>query len=224
MQHYISAFKNYANFSGRTSRMEYWIFVLYNMFFAVFCLILDNLTGLAFEGIGIGALYILYATLVLVPGLAIMVRRLHDIGQSGKMVLLAFLPVIGTIWLLVLFFRAGDEGDNRYGPNTYTYEFGSFISTETRNKVLTYVISFLIINQIVFSIANNWLYQDYEANQGIINTIFYFSNLFWAFVPMTLSLLIKNERIQQVLIGLSALYLIYDLQELIIRIITDGAF
>ena len=54
---------------------------------------------------------------VLIPSLAVGVRRLHDVGKSGWMLLLAFIPIIGAIWLFVLFVTEGDMGDNEYGMN-----------------------------------------------------------------------------------------------------------
>jgi uncharacterized membrane protein YhaH (DUF805 family) len=64
-----------------------------------------------------GWLYMLYAFALVIPGLAVCVRRLHDVGKSGWMLLIVFIPFIGAIWLLVLYCTAGDQGDNKYGPD-----------------------------------------------------------------------------------------------------------
>ena len=93
------------------------MFVLFNMIFAFVAAILDNVLGIAFESLGYGPIYLLYALIVLIPGLAVAVRRLHDVGKSGWMILIAFVPIIGAIWLLVLMVTDGVPGDNEYGKN-----------------------------------------------------------------------------------------------------------
>lgn len=110
-------FENYANFNGRARRSEYWYYTLANIVFAIAAMIIDNVAGLAFENIGYGPLYSLYALAVLIPGLAVAVRRLHDVNKSGWFLLIAFVPLIGAIWLLVLFCKEGDKGANQYGED-----------------------------------------------------------------------------------------------------------
>ncbi len=89
----------------------------YGLFFFLVVMILDNVLGTAIEEVGYGLFYILYALAVLIPGLAVTVRRLHDVGKSGWMYLIVFIPIIGAIWLLVLTVTDSNPGDNQYGPN-----------------------------------------------------------------------------------------------------------
>ena len=117
MEWYIKVLKQFADFSGRARRKEYWMFVLFNMIFAIVAIILDNVMGLAFEDIGYGPIYGIYVLIVLIPGLAVGVRRLHDTGKSGWMIFLLLLPIIGAIWLLILFVTDSQTGSNEYGPN-----------------------------------------------------------------------------------------------------------
>ena len=117
MNWYLKVLKQYADFSGRARRKEYWMFVLSNMIFAIVAMILDNVLGIAMEGIGYGPLYGLYALAMLIPGLAVAVRRLHDVGKSGWMILIALIPLIGAIWLLVLMVTDSNPGENQYGQN-----------------------------------------------------------------------------------------------------------
>ena len=117
MNWYLKVLKNYTNFSGRARRKEYWMFTLFNVIFAVAAVLLDNLLGLAFEGIGYGPVYGLYLLATFIPGIAVSVRRLHDVDKSGWMILIGLIPLIGAIWLLVLFATEGTPGDNQYGPN-----------------------------------------------------------------------------------------------------------
>ena len=117
MKWYLKVLNQYADFSGRARRMEYWMFVLFNMIFAFAAMVIDNILGTAVEGVGYGMVYALYCLAVIVPGLAVTVRRLHDVGKSGWMYLIIFIPMIGVIWLLVLLFTDGDSGTNEYGPS-----------------------------------------------------------------------------------------------------------
>ncbi len=111
MNWYLAVLKNYAGFSGRARRKEYWTFVLFNVIFFIVALILDYLVGT------IALFIILYALAVLIPGLAVLVRRLHDVGKSGWWYFISLVPIIGGIWLLVLLFTDSIPGENEYGPN-----------------------------------------------------------------------------------------------------------
>lgn len=118
MNWYLKVLKQYADFSGRARRAEYWMFVLFNFIFALVAAILDNILGLTIgEGVPYGVFYMLYGLVVLIPGLAVSVRRLHDVGKSGWMILLSIIPIVGAIWLLVLMVTDSKPGENQYGPN-----------------------------------------------------------------------------------------------------------
>ena len=110
MNWYIGCWKKFADFSGRARRKEYWMFVLFNMIASFVCGFFDGLLGLGF-------LSGLYALVVLLPSLAVTARRLHDTNRSGWWMLIAFLPVIGSIWLLILLVLDSQLGPNRFGPN-----------------------------------------------------------------------------------------------------------
>ncbi|AYA37641.1 DUF805 domain-containing protein [Hymenobacter oligotrophus] len=117
MQYFLHALKNYATFSGRARRKEYWLFTLFNLIFAVSAIVLDNLLGTALDGIGYGVVYGLYSLGMIIPGLAVAVRRLHDVNKSGWFMFIALVPLIGGIWLLVLMCTEGTRGDNPYGAD-----------------------------------------------------------------------------------------------------------
>lgn len=117
MNWYLKVLKNYAVFSGRARRKEYWMFALFNVIFLIVALILDNILGTAIEDVGYGLFYFLYALAVLLPSLAVTVRRLHDVGKSGWFLFIVLIPIIGSIWLLVLMCTGGDAGENQYGAN-----------------------------------------------------------------------------------------------------------
>lgn len=102
--------QNYANFSGRARRAEYWNFVLANFLLGI---AINIVLGI----LKIGALGGLYQLAVLVPSLAVGVRRLHDIGKSGWALLLVLIPLIGWIVLIVWAFKDGEQGPNKYGDS-----------------------------------------------------------------------------------------------------------
>jgi uncharacterized membrane protein YhaH (DUF805 family) len=114
---YIAVLKKYAVFSGRARRKEYWMFVLFNLIFLAVATALDTVLKTNFEGLPYGWIYTVYALAILIPGLAVVIRRLHDIGKSGWWYLIALVPLIGGIWLLVLLVKDSQSGDNQYGPN-----------------------------------------------------------------------------------------------------------
>ena len=120
MNWYLKVLKQYAVFNGRARRKEYWMFTLFNMIFATIALILDYAFGTVNSEFGYGIFNGLYSLAVFIPGLAVTVRRLHDIGKSGWMLLIVLIPLIGPIWLLILLVTDSQPGENQYGPNPKT--------------------------------------------------------------------------------------------------------
>ena len=117
MNWYLKVLKQYADFAGRARRKEYWMFTLFNIIFLFLAAIIDNILGIAYEAIGYGPLSTLYMLAVLIPGLAVTVRRLHDIGKSGWWILIGLIPVVGAIVLLVFMVMDSQPGGNQFGPN-----------------------------------------------------------------------------------------------------------
>lgn len=109
MNWYLKVLKQYADFKGRAGRQEFWMFVVFNIVFSIAAAALDTIFGTW------GAIGGLYALVVLIPGLAVGARRLHDIGKSGWMLLLALIPLLGIIWLIILFATESTTGSNEYG-------------------------------------------------------------------------------------------------------------
>lgn len=116
-QYYLDAFRNYATFTGRARRSAYWYFFLFNMIFTIAAMFIDNLLGTTIEPLPYGYVYYIYNLAILVPNLALGTRRLHDVGRSGWMILIALIPIIGIIWLIVLLCKDSDFGSNKYGVN-----------------------------------------------------------------------------------------------------------
>lgn len=117
MEWFIFTLRRYNNFSGRSRRTEYWRFVLFYILLAIGAHFLDSLFGFADVGSIFGPIYSLYVIILLLPTIAVAVRRLHDIDKSGWWLFVGFIPIIGFIWLLIYFLREGTNGDNDYGPD-----------------------------------------------------------------------------------------------------------
>jgi uncharacterized membrane protein YhaH (DUF805 family) len=114
---YLEALKKYAVFGGRSRRREYWYFVLFNIIVGIVLGWIDALLGTRGSYAGAGLLSGIYGLAVLIPTLAVTVRRLHDIDRTGWWILIGLVPLIGGIVLLVFALLDGTPGDNRYGPN-----------------------------------------------------------------------------------------------------------
>ncbi|MBP3879384.1 MAG: DUF805 domain-containing protein [Lachnospiraceae bacterium] len=106
-----SCFNNYANFNGRARRSEYWYFFL---FYAVISIVLS---ALARNSSIFSFISGIFSLALLVPNLAVSIRRLHDIGRSGWYYLISFIPVVGQIIMIVWFCQDSVPGTNMYGMN-----------------------------------------------------------------------------------------------------------
>ncbi|KZY60199.1 hypothetical protein A3742_09140 [Oleiphilus sp. HI0071] len=117
MNWYLTVLKKYAVFEGRSRRKEYWFFVLISTIVGSCFIMIDRQMGNYDPETQVGFLHSLYSLLVLLPTVALSVRRLHDTGRSGWWLLLLFLPIIGWIVLLIFYVLKGDEGSNRFGQD-----------------------------------------------------------------------------------------------------------
>lgn len=116
MHWYLDVLKKYAVFQSRARRKEYWMFTLFSMLIYIGLMIIEGILGMGSEG-GIGLLSLFYSLGVLLPSLAVTVRRLHDTGRSGWWLLIGLIPLVGGIVLLVFMVLDGQPGSNQYGPN-----------------------------------------------------------------------------------------------------------
>lgn len=122
MNWYLRALKNYFIFEGRACRSEYWYFYLYS-----------SLPGLAlYAGTNVSkyfwVFYILYVLAMFMPGLAVTVRRLHDVGKSGSWFFIAFVPLVGLIFLYFLV-KSSEPHKNKYGPVPTNTDIDQFQQT-----------------------------------------------------------------------------------------------
>jgi uncharacterized membrane protein YhaH (DUF805 family) len=111
MEWYISVLKQYAVFEGRARRKEYWMFSLFNFVIVIAIGIIESVIGTD------GVIYGLYLLLILIPSIAVTIRRLHDTGRSGWWLLVAFIPLVGSIILLVFLVLDSETENNHYGAN-----------------------------------------------------------------------------------------------------------
>ena len=112
--------KRYAEFTGRSRRKEYWMFVLLNIAVWVVASIIDGILGMSSMFYVYGPVTVLAFLALLIPGIAVSIRRLHDTGRSGWWLLLAFVPIVGGLILLVFMVIEGQRGPNEYGADPKT--------------------------------------------------------------------------------------------------------
>ncbi len=121
-KYYLDILTNkYIDFSGRARRKEYWMWTLYVTLINISAMILDDMLGLNFEllgeDLGYGWLYLITGIINFIPGLSIVVRRLHDVGKSGWFFLIILIPIIGWIGILIFLCSDGDKEENKWGTN-----------------------------------------------------------------------------------------------------------
>ncbi|GGP24644.1 DUF805 domain-containing protein [Silvimonas amylolytica] len=119
MNWYVAVLQNYTGFTGRARRKEFWMFALCNLIINLILRVADHLFGffiLTPEG-SIGILGTIYGLAVLIPSLAVAVRRLHDGDHTGWWLFMVLLPIVGSIILLVFMLQQSSPGTNRFGPS-----------------------------------------------------------------------------------------------------------
>ncbi len=111
MDWYLKVLKeHYADFDGRARRTEFWMFALINFIVAIVLAFIGNMIHFTW-------ISTIYSLAVLVPSIAVTVRRLHDIGKSGWWWLIVLVPFVGFIVLLVFAVMDSQPGSNQYGAN-----------------------------------------------------------------------------------------------------------
>ena len=106
----------YADFKGRANRSEFWLFALVNVAISiVYQILVSVLAGSTAATLIVSIIFGVIALAILVPGLALSVRRMHDIGKGGGWIFISFVPIIGSIWFLVLCIKEGEPAANRFG-------------------------------------------------------------------------------------------------------------
>jgi uncharacterized membrane protein YhaH (DUF805 family) len=116
---YLRVLTKYAEFDGRARRKEYWMFFLVNLIISVLIGFATGFIGgmLGLPNTLVTMIALVYSLAVLLPGLAVGVRRLHDTGRSGWWLLIALIPILGALILLFFSVQDSEPGSNSYGPN-----------------------------------------------------------------------------------------------------------
>ena len=132
MNYMLMPLKRYFDFSGRSRRKEFWMWILFVLIAYAVAIFLDVQLGTGgsatsyggadgemsagFNAQG-GIITMLVGLAMLIPGIAVAVRRMHDQDKSGWWLLIGLVPIIGGIWLIVLYCTEGTRGPNRFGPD-----------------------------------------------------------------------------------------------------------
>lgn len=111
-----SCLQQYVGFSGRARRSEYWWFFLFNVLVSIVASILDSVLGTMSDDTNVGLIGSIAGLALLLPSIAVGIRRLHDTSRSGWWILIGLIPIVGWIVLLV-FYVQDSHGDNQHGPS-----------------------------------------------------------------------------------------------------------
>jgi uncharacterized membrane protein YhaH (DUF805 family) len=226
MKWYVLALQKYGNFSGRSRRQEYWMYTLFNFLFFVVAIILDNLLNLTIAGLPYGLFYILLALATFVPGLAVSVRRLHDIGKSGWMILIALIPLAGAIWLLVLMTTDSQEGKNEYGPypkevdpNSLSIQAPnqSLEKERVNNNILLGVVIWILGTNILWPLTLALLARFYNNSELYIPNLIF--GIIGSAIPLVLSFAATEKKIKSILLILGIINIVIVLAMQITRMV-----
>ena len=110
MNYYFSALRKYAIFKGRATRREYWSFVLFSFIVGLLLFIISSIVGDTNS-----VILRVYYLLIFIPTLAVLTRRMHDINESGWVLALLIIPVVGQIWIFIYSLLKGKSDENKYG-------------------------------------------------------------------------------------------------------------
>ena len=142
MNYYLDVLKKYAVFEGRAARKEYWMFALFNIIIGVILTLIGRLIGFNF-------LMSIYTLAILLPGLAVTARRLHDTGRSAWWILIGLIPFIGAFVLLVFATLDSQPGQNQYGANPK----GETVATKGKNIFIIIAICLFAVVLIMIAIS-----------------------------------------------------------------------
>jgi uncharacterized membrane protein YhaH (DUF805 family) len=117
VHYYFAAFKKFAFFKGRSTRSEYWYFTLFNILAVLGFGLIDQMMGAFNFDAGYGPLSAIYTLAMILPGLGVSIRRLHDTGRSGWWFLITIVPVIGLLVFLYFALLDSDPDSNDYGTS-----------------------------------------------------------------------------------------------------------
>lgn len=115
MSWYFAAFKNAFDFRGRACRSEYWYFAGFNFVFLMMLGYIDFVSGAWDPDLAIGVLSSIYYIIIVIPGISLIVRRLHDLDRSGWWFFAFMIPIIGTIACIITMMLKGTPGVNDFG-------------------------------------------------------------------------------------------------------------
>lgn len=218
--YFFQSLTNYAKFSGRSGRKEFLVFVLVvNIFYSI-AAFLDILAGTSFSyetpnhgsrSLVIGYIYVVSVLFFIIPGIAVTVRRLHDVGKSGWMLLLLLLPIVGPVYIIVLLLTGSKYGENKYGENPKSNSAClNKIDNLTSDFILFLTICIWLFNGIKWPIVNI-LVKNYTfdpSNFGLLSTT---DSALFASLPFLFILIIKEKSKRRIAIALSIIMILYNI-------------
>jgi uncharacterized membrane protein YhaH (DUF805 family) len=198
MKWFIKALRHYADFSGRARRREYWMFALFNLIFLfVFAFLFGLMAGaggMYDEETLPYAIHLIWFALVGLPGMAVTVRRLHDLGKSGWTVLVGLIPLIGGIWLLILMCTDGQTGPNRFGsdPKATSESFPERAKLTSAGVTMIVAASLALLSQLLANLFPE-AYYGYDGEFSTSPLLTLQNVVFWAIMLAAGILFVRGE-------------------------------
>jgi len=211
MNYYLQVLKKYFDFSGRARRQEYWMFTLINFIFIILTIILDINLGTSFIDVGtlgFGLFYFVYALGVFIPGLAVSIRRLHDIGNSGWMILITLIPIVGAFWFLILLVTASNPEENLFGPNPKESQDAH---AKTERKIRESLFPIVVLGTFLITVLLIYFYPRLYLADDKMEATYTLFIVITSLVALSLAFSIKNKYVQAIMIFFGVLILIYSL-------------
>lgn len=188
------------------------------MIFIIVAIILDNVLGLTIEELPYGVFYVLYSLAILIPGLAVAVRRLHDVGKSGWMLLISFIPLVGGIWLIVLMLTDSNPGENKYGANPKNVFIKDKVSVKSSDgTIILLVVIWMVISRVFWTLIPKFIV-NYSSEEWFkpVNGLM---SLIYGFIPIGLAFAVKDKTKRIILFILGGIYLAINLYGVVTQFI-----
>ncbi|MCT4637822.1 MAG: DUF805 domain-containing protein [Bacteroidales bacterium] len=206
MKWYLKSVSRYVGFIGRASRLEYWMFVLYDIILWLISVVTDNSLNLTFGDLPFGYISVFYFLATLVPRVSVLVRRLHDSGRSGFMMFISLIPLVGWVWLLALTLADGNRCGNRYGDDPRQTQHDEFaISKSSGDSVIVFIVMWMFFTKVFWQFISPVISESYGV---VLNTLV---AIIWEFIPVALSFAIKDKPKQMLISIVAGCYFLFGL-------------
>ncbi|MBN1950759.1 MAG: DUF805 domain-containing protein [Bacteroidales bacterium] len=217
MRWYLLGFKNFLNFRGRAVRKEFWMFMLVNILLLIAALIIDNTYFPDLFKLPFAYCFPGYLAVILIPAFSVTIRRLHDVGNTGWILLLTLIPVIGVLWILSILVRDSNPKENIFGSNPKVVRGSRPEKEFPADTLILIFVGWMLLVRAYYAIMLKYFPDFFTSLTFAVSTKFI--ALIWAVIPLSLAFAIRERNIQLVVFFAGGIYLTYSLYSLVVQII-----